>query len=341
MPRLPNLARPLYCVIALCIATAGCDGDMPEPSARPPAPPVVVYAARDADLMRSVLDEYTDETGISVVLTTESGRSLIDRLSAEKHSATADLVILDSIGRLWAAVEGDLFRPSRSELLETSIPNNLRDPDRLWFALLVFDRIIAYDNRETEPELLTSYAALGDEEWCGKLCLSSASDIDNQSHVAMMIADYGVSPAERNVRAWIANLAIPIVVDDATLLRAIEDGQCSVGVVDSNSFNQFRLDEPNTSVERFVPPASEGGSYINIVGAAVARHANNPAGALQLLEWLVSGDGQYLLSGQDLEVPVSYLEDNSVLQISAIDLAGASYHFEQAVQLMERAHYGR
>ncbi len=314
---------------------------MPEPSARPPAPPVVVYAARDADLMRAVLDEYTDDTGISVVLTTESGRSLIDRLSAEKHRTTADLVILDSIGRLWAAVENDLFRPGRSELLETSIPKNLRDPDRLWFALLVFGRIIAYDNRDTEPELLTSYASLGDEVWRGKLCLSSASDIDNQSHVAMMIADHGVSPAERIVRAWIANLAIPIVADDATLLRAIEDGQCSVGVVDSNSFNQFRLDEPNTSVEWFVPPASKGGSYINIVGAAVARHANNPAGALQLLEWLASRGGEYLLSIQDLEVPVRYLEDSGFLQMSNIDLAGAGYHYEEAVKLMERAHYAR
>ncbi len=287
------------------------------------------------------MDEYTDDTGISVVLTTESGRSLIDRLSAEKHRTTADLVILDSIGRLWAAVENDLFRPSRSELLETSIPKNLRDPDRLWFALLVFGRIIAYDNRDTEPKLLTSYASLGDEEWRGKLCLSSASDIDNQSHVAMMIADYGVSPAERSVRAWIANLAIPIVADDATLLRAIEDGQCGVGVVDSNSFNQFRLDEPNTSVERFVPPASEGGSYINIVGAAVARHANNPAGALQLLEWLVTRGGEFLLSDQDLEVPVRYFQDSGVLQMSSIDLAGAGYHYEEAVKLMERAHYAR
>ncbi len=295
----------------------------------------------DADLIVTVLNAYTSETGTAVVLTTESGRSLIDRLSAEKHRATADLVILDSIGRLWMAVENDIFRPSRSEILETSIPKDLRDPDNLWFALLVFGRIIAYDNREIEPELLTNYVALGDEEWRGQLCLSSASDIDNQSHVAMMIADHGLSTAELNVRAWIANLALPIVADDATLLRAIEDGRCSVGVVDSNSFNQFRLDEPNSSVERVIPPAVEGGTYINIVGAAVTRHANNPAGALQLLEWLVSGDGQYLLSGQDLEVPVSYLEDNSVLQISAIDLAGASYHFEEAVQLMERAHYGR
>ena len=295
----------------------------------------------DAGLVGTVLDAYTSDTGISVVLTTESGRSLIDRLSAEKHRATADLVILDSIGRLWMAVEKDIFRPSRSEILETSIPNDLRDPDNLWFALLVFGRIIAYDNRETEAELLTNYVALGDEEWRGHLCLSSASDIDNQSHVAMMIADHGVSTAELNVRAWIANLAIPIVADDATLLRAIDEGRCRVGVVDSNSLNQFRLDEPNSSVEWFIPPASEGGTYINIVGAAVTRHANNPAGALQLLEWLVSRDGQHLLSGQDLEVPASYLEDSSVLQTSARDLARASYHFEEAVQLMERAHYGR
>jgi len=342
MSRSPEPTTTLLpcCTVVLCLVTAGC-GDAPDTPERPPAPPVVVYAARDADVMRAVLDAYTDDSGITVLLTTETGRSLIDRISAEKHRATADLVLVDSIGHLWRAAENDILRPSRSEVLESNIPENLRDPDKLWFALLIYARTIAYDSREIAAEELTNYAALGDEKWRGQLCLSSASDIDNQSHIAMMIAENGMRPTEVTVRAWVANLAIPVLADDAILLQAIEDGRCSIGFVDSNSYIRFAIDEPNTSVDWFFPSASAGGGYINLVGAAVTRHANNPAGALHLLEWLSSRDGQEELYNQDLEVPVRYRDESQDNDVSPVDLAAAGFYHDDAVILMERAHYGR
>ncbi len=296
--------------------------------------------------MRAVLDAYTEETGISVLLTTETGRALIDRLSAEKHRPTADLVLTDSIGHFWNAAENDILRPSSSEALETNIPENLRDPENLWFALLVFGRTIAYDKREIDPDELSSYSALGDDRWRGRLCLSSATDADNRSHIAMMIGNYGERPAELTVRAWIANLAIPVVADDAQLLQAIEEGQCRLGIVNSDDAARFARDNPDTPVAVFWPPASSGGAYINIVGAAVTRHASNPLGARQLLEWLSSEKGQMRLAGRDLEYPVNQnvpaddvLGEWGELQINPINLAGSGYHHEDAVKLMERARW--
>ncbi len=339
MPRSPDPAIPLSCVVALCFAAAGCGNDEPETSERPPAPPVIVYAARDADTMTALFDVYTDETGVTVLVTTESGRSLIDRLSAEKHRATADLIITDSVGHLWAAVEDDILRPSRSEILGSNIPERLRDPDKLWYALLVFGRTIAYDTREIDLRKLTNYAGLGSDQWRGKLCLTSATDVDDQSHIAMMIAEDGEGQTELIVRAWVANLSIPIVTDAANLLQAIEDGQCGLGIVNSDDLARFIRDMPNSIVAGFLPPASSGGAYINIVGAAVTRHAGNPAGALQLLEWLSSEKGQERLAGEDLEVPVSRLDEWSALQVSLISLAEAGNYHEDAEELMERSRW--
>lgn len=325
----------------LCLVAAGCGRDVPDKTERPPAPPVVVYAARDADTMRAVLDKYTDETGITVLLTTESGRSLVDRIIAEKHRATADLLLVDSIGHFWRAAEADVIRPSSLESLEINIPVGLRDPDKSWFGLLAFARTIAYDTRKIDPDELSDYAALGDDRWRGELCLTSAADIDVQSHIAMMIRDLGERATELAVRAWVANLATPIVRDDAQLLQAIEDGRCSLGIVNTDELARFARDQPMTAVAGYLPPASSGGSYISIVGAAVTRHANNPAGALRLLEWLSSDKGQELLAREDLEVPIRDLDEWSALQISPIDLAGAAYYYEDVVRLMERARYGR
>lgn len=334
------------CAISLYLIASGCGGDLPESSEKPPAPPVVVYAARDAASMRAVLDAYTEETGITVLLTTGSGRALIDRLSAEKHSPTADLVLTDSIGHLWRAAENDVLRPSSSQTLEINIPENLRDPENLWFALLVFGRTIAYDKREIDPDELTGYSALGDDQWRGRLCLGSAIDVDNQSHIAMMIGNYDERPTELTLRGWIANLAIPVVADDVQILQAIEDGQCWLGIVNSNDVARFVRDNRDTPVAAFWPPASSGGAYINIVGGAVTRHASNPLGARQLLEWLSSETGQRQLAGRDLEYPANqYVAADDVLgewaglHINPIDLAGAGYYHEDAMKLMERARW--
>jgi iron(III) transport system substrate-binding protein len=156
-----------------------------------------------------------------------------------------------------------------------------------------------------------------------------------------MIRDLGERATELAVRAWVANLATPIVRDDAQLLQAIEDGRCSLGIVNTDDLARFARDQPMTAVAGYLPPASSGGSYISIVGAAVTRHANNPAGALRLLEWLSSDKGQELLAREDLEVPIGDLDEWSALQISPIDLAGVAYYYEDVVRLMERARYGR
>lgn len=311
---------------------------MPDTSERPIAPSIMVYAAGDTESTRAVMDAFTVESGITVLLTTESGRALIDRLSAEKHKATADLVIVDSIGHLWKATEHDILRPSTSQILETNIPERLRDSEKLWFALSASGRTIAYDKRETRPGELTNYVELGDDRWRGRLCLSSAANIQNQSHIAMMIGEHGVRPTEIIVRAWVENLAIPIVIDDAQLLQAIDDGTCALGIVDSDSLARYKRDRRTTAVAGFLPPTSSGGAYIDIVGAGVIRHASNPAGALQLLEWLSSENGRDLVK-QDLKIPIGRLDEWNALQISPISLAGAGYHYEEAVKLMERARW--
>ncbi len=345
-----HVEKLLFCAVLLSayLIAASCGGDTPETSEKPRAAAVVLYAARDAGLMQAVLDAYTAETGVPILLTTESGQALIDRLTAERHKSTADLLLTDGVGHLWIAAEEDILRPTNSELLETGIPEFLQDPENLWFALLVYGRTIAYDKRVINPDELISYAGLGDDRWRGKLCLSSASDADNQALVAMLIAEHGKRSAELIVRAWIANLAMPVLADDEQIFQAIKNGPCGLGIVNSDDAARLERDHPESPVALFWPPVSSGGAYINMVGAAVSRHAGNPMGAKELLEWLLSDAGQKLLAGRNLEYPVSRhvpADDSqaewSALPIKPMRISRAGFYHEDAVKLMERAGYAR
>lgn len=321
-------ARLIVCSLCLCVLVSACGSDKSKSPGRPPGPPVVVYAALDGNAARSIIDAYSDDTGVNIRLTTESGRALIDKLSAEKQRSTADLFISDSVAHLWTAVERDILRPSDSELLRNNVPGQLRDQENLWIGLRATARTIVYDKRSIDSASLVGYAELGDEKWRGKLCLSTSTRADNRSHAAMMIAEHGDRPTEMIVRSWIANLAIPIITDNARLLQEIDDGRCGLGIVNSDDAADYSRDNPLTSVAMYWPPASSGGAHIDIIGAAVTRHAGNPAGALHLLEWLSSAKARKLLAGENLDY-----------QVSSVSLAGAGYYLEDALRLMDRAHW--
>jgi iron(III) transport system substrate-binding protein len=228
-----------------------------------------------------------------------------------------------------------MLRPSHSELLAKNIPEELRDPENLWFGLLGFARTIAYDKRVIDPADLKGYEELGDERWRGKLCLSSADHADNQALVAMMIAEHDIRPAELIARSWIANLAMPLVADDATLFEEIEAARCSLGIVNSDDASWLARNDPDTAVELFWPTDASGGAYINVVAAGITRHAGNAVGALRFLEWLSSERGRQQLAGQDPEYAVH--SPFPIEHVNPTGLARAGFYREDALLLMERA----
>jgi iron(III) transport system substrate-binding protein len=328
MPRLPE--RLLAAAVLLSVVLSGCGRDSH-------GPPVVVYTTRDPGLVQPAFDAYTAATGTTVILTALDDASVVARLGEEKHGSTADLVLVDGIGHLWSAGDNDLLRPGHSKRLTSNTPSQLQDPEDVWFALLTFGKAIAYDERVIERGDLTSYLALGEERFHGRLCLSSAADVDEQALVAMMIAEHGERPAELIVRSWIRNLAAPIAKDDARLLAAIDDGQCGAGIVSSNEALRYLRERPESRVAISRPPAASGGTYIDVVAAAVTRHAGNPAGAIELLEWLSSERGQQLLAAGGFEDRFG----DQASDISPVNLAVAGYYLEDAVRLMERARWRR
>src|SRR5262245_40135532 len=193
---LGRLAAPLVLVaLALC-KPAWAAGE-----------PLVVYTARKYQLVEQLFQEYGRERGIDVKSVTDDGAPLIQRLTAEGANSPADVFISVDAGDLWRATQAGLLQPVRSAMLEAAIPAHLRDPEGHWFGLAVRARTLAYSTERVKPAELSTYAALGDARWKGKLCVRSGKAVYNQSLVAMFIHDMGEEAAERMIRAWIANLA--------------------------------------------------------------------------------------------------------------------------------------
>jgi iron(III) transport system substrate-binding protein len=274
-------------------------------TARAAGEPLVVYTARKYQLVDELFQEYGRDRGIEVKFVTDDGAPLIQRLIAEGANSPADLFISVDAGDLWRATEAGLLAPVKSPMLEAAIPAHLRDPEGRWFGLAVRARTIAYSTERVKPSELSTYAALGDARWKGRLCLRSGKHAYNQSLVAMMIGDLGEAATERIVRSWIANLAAPPFSSDTLLLKAIAAGQCDVGIVNSYYLGRLQHDTPGFPVQIFWADQKAGGTHVNISGGGVTTHAKNRAEAIRFLEWIASPAIQQRFAAVNFEFPAN------------------------------------
>ena len=311
---------------------------------------VVVYSARNEQLIKPLFDAYTRDTGIQVKYITDKEGPLMARLKAEGRNTPADVLLTVDAGNLWQASEEGLLRPIQSKTMQANVPAHLRDPDNEWFGLSVRARTLVYNTRRVKPGELATYEDLASPKWKGRLCLRTSKKVYNQSLVAMMITEYGEDKTEDMVRGWVNNLATSPFPDDTKALEAVAAGQCDVTLVNTYYFGRLMEKSPTLPLAIFWPnqnlKSKAAGVHVNISGAGVTRHAKNPAGAQKLIEWLSSDKAQNLYSDVNLEYPANpkIPADKTVqawggFKQNLINVKEAGSLQVKAVKLMDRAGY--
>ena len=307
---------------------------------------ITIYSSRNEQLIKPLLDRYTEETGVNIELVTDKSGPLMARLQAEGKNTPADMLLTVDAGNLWQAAEQGLLQPVASTVLEANVPAKYRDPKGQWTGLSLRARTIMYDPSKVSADQLSTYADLADPKWKGKLCLRTSNSVYNQSLVASMIENLGEEKTEAVIRGWVANLATDVFSDDTSMLKAIAAGQCEVGLSNSYYYGRLLDEQPNFPVKVFWANQGTTGTHVNISGAGVVTGSDNPDGALKLMEWLSSDKAQGLYASSDKEYPVKEGVDESDMLRSwgefkkdDINVQKFGERQTQAIQMMDKAGY--
>jgi len=307
---------------------------------------VVVYSARGEPFIKPLFDAYTKETGVAIQFITDKEGALMARLQAEGERTSADLLLTSDAGNLWQAAETGLLTPVDSARLRLNVPAHLRDAKDRWFGLSLRVRTIVYHTDRVKPADLSTYEALGNPRWKGRLCLRTSKKVYNQSLVAMMIAALGVPKTEQVVRSWIANLATSVFSDDTQVMEAIAAGQCDVGIVNSYYFGRLKKKKPALPLALFWANQGDRGVHVNISGAGLVKHAKRPKAAIRLLEWLSGDFAQERLAALDFEYPIRpgipippAVVAWGTFKPESFNVARAGELQAEAIKLMDRAGY--
>jgi iron(III) transport system substrate-binding protein len=307
-------------------------------------PEVVVYSARHYG-DEPAIAAFTRKTGIQVKTLAGNASEIFERLRAEGDRSPADILMTVDAGNLWKAAEAGLLSRVDSPDLVASVPAHLSDPQGRWFGLTVRARTIMYSTRKVKPEELSTYEALGDPRWKGRLCLRTSTYIYNQSMLGTMISRYGEPRTEAIVRGWVANNPT-LIAGDTKILEAIAAGQCDVGITNHYYLARILNKDASFPVAPFWANQQTTGTHVNISGAGVTAHARNRAGAIKFLEFLASPEAQHMFAEMNFEFPVNPQVSPSPLiakwgafKQDDINVAAAGQHQAAATRLADRAGY--
>ena len=307
---------------------------------------VTVYSSRKEHLIQPLFEQFTKQTGIEVNYLTGSGSDLIERLKLEGSNTPADMFMTVDAGDLWYAGTQDIFQSISTETIKSNIPSYLRDPNGLWTGLSVRARTIVYSSDRVNPSELSTYGDLASNNWNKKLCLRTSKKIYTKSLVASIIHNQGEEKASEVISGWVNNLAAVPNAKDSHVMDAIIAGQCDVGLVNTYYYGRLIEKTPDAPIKLFWANQETTGVHVNVSGAGITKHASNPSGAMQLLEWLSSAKAQSIYGSLNKEYPANQNIDSDEIVSSwgsfnqdKMNLSIAGELQADAVKLMQRLGY--
>lgn len=294
------------------LVLTGCGkGTNKESAATENSKVVNVYSDRHYDTDKAIFESFTKKTGVKVNIVEGKSDELIERMAREGKDTKADLLITADAGRLHRVKDKGLLQPVKSDVLAKNVPSNLKDKDDQWYALTKRGRVIVYSKDRVKSSDLSTYEALTDPKWKGKVLVRSSSAVYNQSLLASLIEINGEEKAEKWAKGIVNNLAREPKGNDRDQAKAIVAGAGDVAIMNTyyvgkmlNSSDQEEV-KVAKKVGVFFPNTETTGTHINVSGAGITKNASNKDNALKLVEYLSSEDAQKQFADGNYEYPVN------------------------------------
>lgn len=300
-----RFSRRAFTLGASAAALSACS-----PQAAPSSNYVNVYSARHYDSDRMLYTAFEQATGVAVRVLPASGEQLLERLRAEGEATEADLIVAADAGNLWRMQNAGLMQPVTSPALEANVPARLHDADGNWWGFSKRARVIVYRKDAVDPAGVATMDDLANPRFRGQVVARSSTAVYNLSLLASRIERLGAD----NARAWTAGVRANFARDpqgaDTDQLKAVAAGQAQACI--SNHYYLLRMIKSEDPADRAIadklaisfPDQAGAGTHVNISGGGVSAHAKRKDRAIQLLEFLVSDQGQNMLAPLNIEFPI-------------------------------------
>lgn len=277
-------------LLTLTGGLAGCGGE--DASA---AETLTVYSAQHESLVRTMLEDFTAETGIELEFRDANDAELANQIVQEGDASPADVFLTENSPSIDILDDEGLLAPLDQATLD-QVDAAYRPESGTWTGFAARSTVLVH-NPSVLPvaELPASILELADPVWEGRIGIAAGGP-DFQAIVAAVLALRG----EEATRTWLAGLErnADVYQSNTAVMKAADEGEIDAGVMyhyywyrdqaegslvgDDAALHYFRNQDP--------------GAFISVSGAGVLASSDQPEQAQQLVAYLTGPDAQQRLA---------------------------------------------
>lgn len=284
---------------------------------------------------RELYQEFTQQTGIPVVLTILSPAELAQRAQTGALAGQADLVITHSMEYLLPLNGDGVFQPFFTQgMSEGQVPSRYTDNEGYWTLLSRWTMAAVHDPRRVMRSEVISYPALAAVPMRGRLLMAHPDSSGFPALIAGLTALYDERMGAVLPGLIGDNLAAPAAGNDFQQLDALAQDPGKVAFVSSANYLRWRY---SGNPDRFQASENwkmtypvdadrrniENGTVLGLVSNTPRREA-----ALSFIDYLLSETVQQRWSEISMEYPVNVYALANDFLMSIEDLPGGNYPAE-------------
>jgi iron(III) transport system substrate-binding protein len=264
---------------------------------------LVVYSGRTENLVGPLLEDFADESGISIDVRYGDSADLALLIDEEGDRSPADVFISQSPGAVGYLDAAGRLRELPAGIVDL-VPEGDAAADGGWVGLSGRVRTLVYNTDLVDPsDLPSSVLDLASPQYAGQVALAPTNG-SFQDFVTVLRHELG----DEEAQAWLDGMAAgdpPTFDNNTAIVEAVGRGEVPMGLV--NHYYAFRAleEDPDLPVENHYFPDGDYGSTLLVTAASIVEGTDLGDDAEELVEFLLSDAAQTFFSHETFEYPLA------------------------------------
>lgn len=281
----PQLKRKLALATSLIsiLALSACASEVTPDS---DTGALTIYSGRSEELIAPLMEKFTEETGIEVVVRYGDSAELAAQILEEGENRQADVFFAQDAGALGAISDAGLF-VELADVDTSGVADAFKSTDNTWVGVSGRARVFSY-NPERVTAVPTSVLDLIDPSWQGRIGIAPAI-ASFQAFITALRLIEGETVATEFLAAMKTNAVF--YEKNSLILEAVENGEVDAGLINHYYWYERAAEfgEENMTSEITWFEANDPGNLINVAGVGLL---NQSEAANTFANWLLGESAQ-------------------------------------------------
>jgi iron(III) transport system substrate-binding protein len=289
LTRPARISAAVVSALAAAAVLTGCsaDGDA-----------LVVYSAQHESLVRTMLADFTDETGIALEFRDANDSELANQIVQEGKASPADVFLTENSPAMDVVDRAGLLAPLDKKTLD-QVGEAYRPSSGNWVGFAARSTVLAFNPAEIdEKDLPASILDLADPAWKGRVGIA-AGGADFQAIVSAVLSLEG----EDATREWLTGLQrnAEVYASNTAVMKAVDEGEVPVGVMYHYYWYRDQAEHglvgDDARLHYF--GNQDPGAFVSVSGAGVLAASDHAKDAQRLVAYLAAREAQQKLASSD------------------------------------------